>query len=154
MGCEESVPRCWPSLRNGKFGRTWTDKAGSYMGRDELWLERVDYLRDTAGAVRYAIVRVAGISIGGSSSPFGGVLVIELDDEGYPVVRQQIEYNTRNADPDETWAWFSPTNKRLVISATHGWEHCCPTERIIVTFDWNGQRFNVVGRRVKPLRRH
>lgn len=126
--CEHRTARCWPRLVRGKYAHTFKDKQGDYEGSVEIDLQHVDYLKDSSGHDSFALVRWWEVAAGGSSSPSGHVTVIRLDSEGSPVETQEIEYNTRNADHDEAWAHFDRRSQRLVVSATHGWEHCCPKE--------------------------
>jgi hypothetical protein len=141
----------WPALKDGRFRRdAKVAKKKSHSG-DEIALEAVGYLPAKSGR-EYALVRLIYTTWFGSSSSEGQVLIIDLDPDGYPVIRQKIEYNIRGADPDEAWAHFNPADNRLRVSAVHGWEHCCNKGRIIITFDWNGEKFVPVGRKVLPLR--
>jgi len=98
------------------------------------------------------LVRLRYTTWFGSSSSAGQVLVVDLDSDGYLLIRQRIEYNLRGADPDEAWAHFHPSNQHLVVSAVHGWEHCCNKGRIIITFEWSGERFVPIGRKILTLR--
>jgi len=134
----------WAVLRGGSFERLY--KRG---GGDEIELESVRYLR-TQNNTELALVRLRWITAFGSSSPQGIVMVIGLY-AGIPVVHQQIEFNVRGADEDEVGARFNPQNGQLRVAAVHSWEHCCPQERIIVTFHWNGDKFVPVGRKLMPL---
>jgi len=141
----------WPSLKNGGFYRQDRVMGGHPHSGDEITLESVRYLR-TKGQREYALVRFRDTTWFGSSSSEGQAIIVDLDSDGYPLIRQRIAYNIRGADEDEAWAHFHPTNQRLIVSAVHGWEHCCNKGRIIITFDWNGERFVPVGRKVRALR--
>jgi len=136
----------WATLRRGSFERLYR-----HGGGDEISLESVRYLK-TAQGKELALVRLRWITVGGSSSPQGVVMVIGLDDKGLPIVRQQIEYNVRGADEDEVGARFDPANGRLRISAVHSWEHCCPHDLIVIMFQWTGEKFVLVRRKISPLR--
>jgi len=141
----------WPALKDGRFRRdSKVAKKNSHSG-DDIAIEAVGYL--PAKSVReYALVRLRYTTWFGSSSSEGQVLVVGLDDTGHPIICQRIEYNLRGADEDEAWAHFDPAKKRLVVSAVHGWEHCCPRERIVITFEWSGEKFVPVGRKIFSLR--
>jgi hypothetical protein len=134
----------WAVLKNGAFEQRHS------VGGDEIELQSVRYLKVNSGT-DLALVRLYWLAVGGSSSPQGVVMVIGLDGDGVPIVRQKIEYNVRGVDEDEAWARFDPANNQLRVSAVHGWEHCCNKERIIVTFQWNGEKFIPVGRKLMPL---
>src|SRR5882724_2545238 len=81
----------WPSLTNGGYYRKdKVAKSASHSG-DEITLEAVNYL--LAGNGRdYALVRFRYTTWFGSSSSAGQVLVIDLDPDGLPIIRQRIEY--------------------------------------------------------------
>ncbi len=140
----------WPALKDGRFRRDSKVAEKKSHSGDEVTLDAVGYL-PAKSEREYALVRLHHTTWFGSSSSEGQVLVIDLDSDGYPVIRQRIEYNIRGADPHEAWAHFDPARKRLVVSAVHGWEHCCNKGRIIITFDWNGERFIPLGRKLMAL---
>jgi hypothetical protein len=140
----------WPSLTDGGYYRKdKVAKSASHSG-EEITLEAVNYLQAGNGR-ECALVRLRYTTWFGSSSSAGQVLVIDLDSDGFPIIRQRIEYNIRGGDPDEGWAHFNPANHRLVVSAVHGWEHCCNKGRIVITFKWSGDKFVPIGRKVLPL---
>jgi hypothetical protein len=141
----------WPSLQDGSLsrkvviGRFHNDPI---YGSEEVELKSVRYFRCQAKDGNCALVRFQYCSTGASVSCEGVAEVISLDGQGYPTIRQKIEYDlTHHVAPDELWAHFYPERPRLIVSGVHGWY-----QRIIITFDWNGEKFVPVGRKILTLR--
>jgi hypothetical protein len=125
----------------------WRDPTGGGHLSD---LRSVQYLNGKVPEKRFAMLRVDTLDAGGSSSPTGNIIVIDLNPQGHPVVRQWIAYNVRT-DPEEVWDRYDPKEKILTVSGLNGWEHWGLTDVIVMRFRWNGEKFVEISRKKHPM---
>jgi hypothetical protein len=139
----------WPELQDGSLSRKVVlgrFHNESIYGSEEVYLDAVQYFR--CGGGECALLRYRYCSTGATVACEGAAEAIGLDSKGYPNIRQRIEYDLpHGTDSGEVWAHFYPEHSRLVVSGKHGWY-----KRLVLTFDWKGDKFSQVGRKILPVR--
>jgi hypothetical protein len=122
-------------------------RAGRYekhhkVGGDALDFEWLRYINGDSGNANFAVAYYTMTSWAGSSSNFGVVQLLSLDD-GHLHVVQQLVFNTRGSK--KAGAHFGARSQVLTILGVNDWEHCCPTGLDVVRFRLKDGVFKQVG---------
>lgn len=108
---------------------------GSYeklhrIGGDSVNFVWMKYI-ETASEPDYAVAYYIWSMWAGSSSAFGVVQLLHIED-GHLKVVQQILFNLRGSE--KAGAFFNAKSSSLTIRGANDWEHCCPTGLDVVKF--------------------
>ncbi len=123
------------TLKNGRLSEKNKD------GIRELWLDSVRYFDFKNGKPQKALALFFEFSAGGSSSEGGTFEVFEINTEHHLYIKQQIEFDSRGAGKS---IFNSETGILTVRSIREdSGPHCCPTEKEIAKFQWNGSVFRL-----------
>jgi len=112
-------------LRHGSFEKLHK------VGGDSLSFAWMKYLGDSSAEPDYAVTYHIWAMWAGSSSGFGVVQLLHIED-GHLKVVQQILFNLRGSE--KAGAFFNTKSNALTIRGVNDWEHCCPTGLDVVQF--------------------
>ena len=123
------------TLKDGRLSEKNKD------GIRELWLDSVKYFDFKNGKPQKALVLSFEFSAGGSSDTYGSFEVFEINSEHHLSLKQEIEFASRGAGKS---TFNSKTGILTVRSIREdSGPHCCPTEKEIATFQWDGSVFRL-----------
>jgi len=122
---EKGVPDFHARLRRGSFEQLHK------IGGDSVSFAWMKFLGDRSAEPDYAVAYYIWAMWAGSSSGFGVVQLLHIDD-GHPKVVQQILFNLRGSE--KAGAFFNAKSNTLTIRGVDDWEHCCPTGLDVVKF--------------------
>lgn len=131
-------------LRDGKYK---SPRQNSF--HDEVTLEKIFYFAAEPGQREYALLVFDWFSVGGSSSDYGIIQTLRLED-GHLVVTQEFSFDRQAPGNGEQ---FDPESRRLTITARASDEsaHCCPEHLERAVFEWRDNRFRLRRRTVSTL---
>jgi hypothetical protein len=101
------------------------------VGGDSIGLVWVKYIEPTSAEPDYALVYHIWSMWAGSSSAFGVVQLLHIEDSHLKVV-QQILFNLRGSK--KAGAFLNAKSNSLTIRGVNDREHCCPTGIDVVRF--------------------
>jgi len=104
------------------------------IGGDRVKFVWLKYIETAPIEQDYAVAYYVWSMWAGSSSAFGVVQLLHIED-GHLKVVQQLLFNLRGSE--KAGAFFSAKSNALTIRGVNDWEHCCPTELDVVKFQLN-----------------
>jgi hypothetical protein len=127
---------------------------GSYeklhkIGGDSVEFEWMKYMETASTEPDYAVAYYVWSMWAGSSSAFGVVQLLHIEDGRLKVV-QQILFNLRGSE--SAGAFYNAKSKVLTIRGVNDWEHCCPTGLDVVKFQLKDGALKQVHYGKAPLR--
>jgi hypothetical protein len=125
---------------------------GFYEKTHEIGGENIDfmwvkYLGNGSEDAEYAVVYYIWNMWAGSSSPFGLVQLLRIEDS-HLKVEQQFLFDVRHAKAD---AVFNDKSNILTIRALKAWNHCCPIQLDVVQFQLKEGVLKQISYRKVPL---
>jgi len=122
---EKGSPDYRAHLRHGSFEKLHK------IGGDGVSFGWVKYLGNSSLEPEYAVTYHIWTTWAGSSSAYGVVQLLHIEDGRLRVV-QQILFNLRGSK--KAGALFNARSNGLTICGVNDWEHCCPAGLDVVQF--------------------
>lgn len=119
------------------------------IGGDSVEFVWMKYMGTASMEQDYAVAYYIWSEWAGSSSAFGVVQLLHIEDSHLKVV-QQILFNLRGSET--AGAFFNAKSNSLTIRGVNDWEHCCPTGLDVVKFQLNDGLLKKVHYGKAPLR--
>lgn len=111
-----------PDLRADLYDGTY--EKGDKTGGESVAFSWLTTLDNSSTGPDYAVAYYTWVTWAGSTSDFGVVQLLQLQDGRLKVI-QQILFNTRGSG--KAGASFSAKSRILTVRGLNEWEHCCPT---------------------------
>jgi hypothetical protein len=101
------------------------------IGGDSLKFEWMKCIGNNLTEPDYAVAYYIWTMWAGSSSAYGVVQLLHVEDDHLRVL-QQILFNLRGSE--KAGAFFNAKSNTLTVRGLNDWEHCCPTGLDVVWF--------------------